>query len=212
VRNSGNMPEPAPPPHFRIFLAISLPEDVRCAIARAQEELRRALPDQAVKWTKRDQFHLTLRFLGNVASPRVGSLVDAVRLACQPFPPLRLRAEGIGFFPDLRRPRVVWVSVHDERKHLRDLHKVLEAVTNEFTAKPPEGRFTGHVTLGRAKQIKRAQAEILSKLSLSIDAQVFGDWTTAEVEIMRSELSSGGARHTCLATAPLAGNAAGLPQ
>src|ERR1039458_2056675 len=90
---------------FRLFIAVTIPEEVKAKIAEAQSELRRALPERSVRWTKREQFHLTLRFLGNVDAPRVEALEEALRAACRGFSALWLSARGIGFFPDLRFPR-----------------------------------------------------------------------------------------------------------
>src|SRR4051812_7451283 len=110
------MPETSSPELFRLFIAISVPDAVKTEMEQAQAELRRALPEGCVRWTRREQFHLTLKFLGSVEAQRVAALADAIRGACQGFTPLRLRAERIGCFPDLRFPRVVWAWVHDRQE------------------------------------------------------------------------------------------------
>src|SRR5262245_31263727 len=110
------MPDTIVPKPFRLFIAISLPKTVKAEIEKGQEELRRALTGDAVRWTKREQFHLALRFLGTVDSTRLSALADALRNASREFSPLQLRAERIGFFPDARFPRVVWIWVHDEKE------------------------------------------------------------------------------------------------
>src|SRR6266487_4607346 len=91
----------AEPTTIRAFLAVPIPDAVKAEIERAQDELRQALPKPCVRWTKREQFHLTLCFLGNVATTRVPELTEAVGAACRGFPALKLRAERIGCFPDL---------------------------------------------------------------------------------------------------------------
>jgi 2'-5' RNA ligase len=199
---------------LRLFVAISLPDAVKDEIEKAQNEMRRALPGNFVRWTKREQFHLTLKFLGNVAESRVAELIEALREACRPFGALRLRAERIGFFPDMRFPRVAWVWVHDEKDVLPRVQQAIEANVKDFAADNctgPAGRqrsqevFTGHVTLARIQGIKRPQAEILAKLALEMTQRFFGEWMADGVELIRSELSSGGSRYTTLATIPLAG-------
>jgi 2'-5' RNA ligase len=72
----------------------------------------------------------------------------------------------------------------------------------------PPGRrrsqeFTGHVTLGRIQRFQRADAEILVKAASRAAGQFFGEWTADTVELIRSELSSGGSRYTTLAAIPL---------
>lgn len=181
-----------------MFVAVPLPETVKDEIEKVQREMREELPGNFVRWTKRDQFHLTLKFLGNVAPPRVKELSDALRNSCAHFDPLRLRTERIGFFPDMRYPRVAWVWVHDENEILPRLQQTIETSVQPFTDERPEKNFTGHVTLARIQGIKRPQAEILSKFALAAVARFFGEWTADSVELIRSELSSGGARYTTL--------------
>jgi RNA 2',3'-cyclic 3'-phosphodiesterase len=197
------MPDTVVPKHFRLFIAISLPEPVKDEIEKAQAELRRALPGEFVRWTKREQFHLTLRFLGNVDSQRVSALAESLRNASQEFSSLHLRAERIGFFPDARFPRVIWTWVHDEKESLPVLQAAIESGVREFTTENAEGRFTGHVTLGRVKAIKRPQVEILAQLAERLSKIPFGEWTADKVELIRSELASGGSRYTVLETAAL---------
>jgi 2'-5' RNA ligase len=192
------------PETYRVFIAISLPEHVKDEIERAQEELRDALPRGSVRWTKRGQWHLTLKFLGEVESQRLESLVNSVRRACEEFGVLQLRARRIGFFPDARHPHVVWTRVHDGRERLPLLQRAVETATAGFTSEEPEGTFSGHVTLGRCTTIKRPLAEILSKLAEAMENRFFGEWTADRIEVIRSELASGGSRYTTLAAVPLA--------
>jgi 2'-5' RNA ligase len=191
------------PENYRLFIALTLPEEVKEAITHTQAELRRALPEKSVSWTKREQFHLTLKFLGSFPANRVEALAGAVRNACGDFRALRLRAQGIGFFPDLKFPRVTWVGVRDAENILPTLQQAIEAAAKEFTPEKPEGRFTGHVTLGRVRELKRSEIETLKKLALGMPDKLFGEWTAGNVEIIRSELAPGGSRYTTLATVPL---------
>ena len=190
---------------LRLFVAISLPDTVKEEIAKAQREMRSVLPGSFMRWTKREQFHLTLKFLGNVAEARVGELTEALRGACNPFPSLKLRAERIGFFPDMRSPRVAWAWVHDEKELLPRLQQAIEASVQPFTRERAEKNFTGHVTLARIQGIKRPQAEMLSKFALGVTERFFGEWMADKVELIRSELSPGGARYTTLTEFPLSG-------
>lgn len=188
---------------LRLFIAISLPEEVKTGIEKAQAELRRAVPEGQARWTRREQFHLTLRFLGSVEARRVEALTEAVRGACRGFAPLQLRAEAVGFFPNNRLPRVVWAGIEEGQGQLAPLQRAVQAATLVFTAEEPEERFSGHVTLARLKGIKRSEAEGLARAASVFAQKRFGEWTAREVELVRSELSPKGARYTCLAAAPL---------
>ena len=197
----------APAPEtFRLFIAVTVPDDIKTEIEKAQAALRRALPKECVRWAKREQFHLTLKFLGNVDAQRVQALTDAIRAASQGFAALELRAERVGFFPDLRSPRVVWAGAHDRQEQLPLLQRAIEAATHDFTAEASEKAFTGHITLGRIKGLRRPEATALAQVASGLATCVFGAWTTREVELIRSQLSPAGARYTTLAAIPLAGS------
>jgi 2'-5' RNA ligase len=189
----------------RLFIAISLPEVIKDEIETAQGELRRALPGDDLRWTKREQFHLTLKFLGNVSVNRTEALIRSVQEACENHPAMRLCAGRIGFFPHLRSPRVIWAWVHDREDLLPKLQSAIELAVRDFTTGAAEEKFTGHVTLGRAKNIGRPQAEILAKLAGGMSERFFGEWTASKIEIIRSQLSSDGARYATLAVVALAG-------
>ncbi len=197
------MVEDRPCERFRLFIAITVPAEIKTEMEKAQAELRRALPEGCVCWTRREQFHLTLKFLGSVEAQRVEALAAAIGGACQGFTVLRLRAERIGCFPDLRFPRVVWAWVHDRQEQLPRLQNAIEIATRDFTTEAPEELFTGHVTLGRTRGIKRREAGVLAKAVAGMVERTFGEWIADRIEIMRSEMSPQGAHHSVLRTLPL---------
>jgi len=192
----------------RLFVAVSVPDNVKDAMAAAQAEFRRALPGNAVRWTSRSQFHLTLKFLGNVEPESVQRLTDGLGGACADFAPLRLRAQGVGFFPNARSPRVLWAGVSDEAGRLAAVQQAVEGVVREFTAEKPEQQFAGHVTLGRAREIRRREGDLLVTAASAMRDRVFGEWLAVELELVRSELLPSGSRHTVILRIPLAGGAA----
>src|SRR5580765_2070704 len=172
---------------MRLFIAVNMPEAVKGAIEQAQTELRARLPQSRITWSKREQFHLTLKFLGAVEPGALPALTQAIRDACRGFASLQLRAERIGFFPDLRRPRVVWVGVHDKKEELLLVQTAVESAVKGFSVEKPEGKFAGHVTLGRCQEIRKPQVEVLTRLASHLKETVFGEWTEDKVELIRSE-------------------------
>jgi 2'-5' RNA ligase len=192
------------PEHLRLFVAIQVPEAIRTVVARAQSRLRQATGRARVRWTPAEQFHLTLRFLGNVDCALIESLQRAMHNACAHFTKLQLRAERIGFFPDPQRPRVVWVGVSDRLEKLAELQKAIQIATQEFTSEPSEDRFSGHVTLGRIKEINRPDSRSLVQAASAMADEIFGEWDATGVELMKSQLGETGAKHLTLAQIPLA--------
>jgi 2'-5' RNA ligase len=189
---------------LRLFVAIPMPETVRNEITGVQRELRRLVSHDAIRWTKPEQFHLTLRFLGDVPAERVAALQEAVNSVCRASPALHLRAQGTGFFPNARSPRVIWAGVNDGEGRLADLQKKIEGAVQPFTKEPGTERFAGHVTVGRVKILKRHEIEELAAHAQAVKDRLFGEWTAGEVELIRSDLSPGGACHTLLAAICLA--------
>ena len=202
-------PLPESATQVRLFVAITLPEKVQSEIEKAQSELRTGVGSKTVRWSRREQLHLTLRFLGNVDGGRVEPLKDALSRACRGFAPLRLRCEGIGFFPNNRAPRVVWAGIDDEQRQLTLLQSAVEAAVGSFSLEKPETRFVGHVTLGRLNRVSRVEAQGLARLAAGMGAKFFGSWTGGEIELIRSELLPQGARYTALAAIALGAPSSG---
>jgi 2'-5' RNA ligase len=183
---------------LRLFIAISIPDPVRNEIIHVQREMQPLAPSGAARWTRPDQFHLTLRFLGDVPVAGLEKLKESVNAVCRSAQPLQMRAEGVGFFPNPHSPQVVWVGIDDQAGLLVDLQKRIENVVRPFAAEPGEKNFSGHVTLGRLKNLKPSDARKLAAHAQTIKDRLFGEWTAHEVEVIRSELTPTGARHTSL--------------
>jgi 2'-5' RNA ligase len=189
----------------RLFVALPVPAAVREELRGLQTELRTRLSGDCVRWTRPEQIHLTFRFLGEVEIGQVEGLVAAVRGVCDQFAPLQLRAERMGVFPHARSPRVVWVSVQDEGGELSRLQPALSEAAGRFTQHKEEKSFTGHLTIGRLRNVRATQARVLAEFVEGVKNQVFGQWTADQVEILRSELSPAGSRYSSVASLPLSG-------
>jgi RNA 2',3'-cyclic 3'-phosphodiesterase len=214
---------------LRLFVAITIPEPVRNEMARVQQELKPlALGD--VRWTKAEQLHLTLKFLGNVPAGSLEAVKQSLAEACAGTRPFPLRARGIGIFPNERQPRVVWVGFESDEKALTDLQLRVEQLLAPYAEKPgsprgvttnhanptadnstPRGkeRFLPHATLGRFQKYRRNKTEKLLPRAAALAGHVFGEWRVAEIVLFRSELSADGARHTQVAVFPFGANLKG---
>ena len=189
---------------LRLFIAIAVPADVRKEIGRAQGQLRCNSPPGAIRWTRPDQFHVTLKFLGDVPVTQVTPLAEALAEACAGFKVLRLSAHGIGYFPHAQTPRVIWARVDDARGQLAELHQQLNGAMRPFApAQARPEKFAGHITLGRFKPGRHAAIPDLLERAAALHDRRFGDWQAGEVEIVRSELLSTGVLHTSLGSCRL---------
>ncbi len=188
---------------MRLFLAINLPAPERDRIQRAIGPLRLAhLP---VRWVSTDALHLTLKFLGEVSEERADAVVRAADGVARQYAPFHLELRGLGAFPNLRNPRVVWVAVHAPPE-LERLAADLDAATAALGF-PREARpFSPHLTLGRADRDARA-GEFRRLGELAADFDYAGSVGVGSIDLMRSFLSPRGARYECLHAAPLVGAA-----
>ncbi len=186
---------------MRLFVAVNLPAAERRAAYEAAAPLRTArLP---VKWVAEDAIHVTLRFLGEVSDERVGPIADALGGAVRAARPFDLGLGGVGAFPSLARPRVVWIAVerHPALELLaNDVEKALMALDFEPELRP----FHPHLTLGRAERSARPAAFAgLEALAAEIEWQ--GATAVESVDLMQSVLGPKGPRYTVLARATLGG-------
>ena len=191
---------------WRLFVAIPLPGPVRREIESLQIAWRSALPPRTIRWTHCEQLHLTLKFLGDVATDQVQALTTALEGASRPQAPLRLVTQGAGVFPNEHSPRVLWVGVRDLDGRLAALQQEVETAVAGFVRSEPAGPFTGHVTLGRVREGARSIAGVIKDLVAAAARRKFGEWTATAMDLMRSELSPAGARHTRVAELPLGRN------
>ena len=188
-----------PAESWRLFVAITVPEAIRRQIESLQNSWRSVLPGTAVRWTKADQLHLTLKFLGDLETSRVNELIQALRHSAQSSAPMELAAQGAGVFPNLRCPRVLWVGIQDAEGVLPVLHQSIDAAVSGFGRSESSGPFAGHITLGRLRDDARFISSLVTDLVAKAGEKKFGQWTTRSIELFRSELSPEGARHTQVA-------------
>jgi RNA 2',3'-cyclic 3'-phosphodiesterase len=182
---------------IRSFIAIDLAEPVRAAIATLQRELAGTNAD--VRWVRTESMHVTLRFLGAVEAERLNRVHAAVAAALQAQPPLDVRAHGVGAFPSLRRPRVLWAGL--QSAGLVELAACVDATTTALGFAPELRAFTPHITLGRVNS-QRGWGPLETQLTSHLDDD-FGASTIEAVTIYRSTLRPTGAIYTPLWTMTL---------
>jgi 2'-5' RNA ligase len=190
----------------RLFLAINLPASIRRDIRAATAPMRDATHDRgAVKWLDEDHLHLTLKFLGEQPDDALDALRGSLEQAVAPHAAFTLDLGGLGAFPNLRAPRVVWMGVSHEPKLELLQHDVERACAT--LGYPLDARtFRPHITLGRTRDgVAPADARALAAAARAVR---FAATAPAQsVDVMQSELGPHGARHTVLASLPLAGAA-----
>ncbi len=99
---------------IRSFIAIELSNEACAALADLQDRLKAVTPPRTLRWTKPQSIHLTLHFLGNITAKQVVKVTEIVQTVASTGQSFSLRLEGLGCFPNMRRPRIVWVGVMGE--------------------------------------------------------------------------------------------------
>src|SRR5687767_1175400 len=123
---------------MRLFVAIDLPAGVRARAEEIQKELRPAA--KGLKWVDAHNFHLTVKFLGEVEPVHVAALQRELDVCAQAGTPFSLEVEGLGAFPNLRRPRVVWLGVTGDLETLRQLARRVDKSLTPLGFPPEKGR------------------------------------------------------------------------
>jgi 2'-5' RNA ligase len=185
--------------HIRTFVACELPREIRSEIGSIQENLKhRRL---RLKWVRWKNLHITLKFLGDVPVERIGPIADAIGEAARNFAPMSLSAKGIGVFPGIRRPRVLWIGIGGELSQLVRFQGAVAGGLAEVGFPADKRPYKGHLTIGRIKAAvdSRQLAEALTE---------FSDFETApfrvdEVVVVRSRLKPDGPVYTRLRTVTL---------
>lgn len=179
---------------MRTFIAIEIPSEVKSALAALQTELRRAGAD--VSWTKPENLHLTLNFLGEVDERRIAEVEKAcVDLAAE-FQPFTLSLNDTGVFPNARQPRVFWAGLSGEVENVAEMHKLLNERLAPIGFKREEKRFHPHLTIGRLKSNKKTRELLALADAHRLPALSF---VVTEIVLMKSELHPAGSEYTPMA-------------
>lgn len=184
---------------IRTFVCIEVPASIKDRIEALQRALR--LSDVPISWVKPANIHLTIKFLGDVASSRLDDLHGAVERACQSIPPFAITVEGAGCFPSAKSPRVLWVGLAPLPEALRRLHANIEAELERQGFAREARRFAPHLTIARVRDPFKARATVEALQAAGFAAETF---RATEVIVMRSELHPSGSIYTPQAVVPLA--------
>lgn len=180
-------------PGFRTFIAIELTSEVRARVAQHIACLRHELPDVRASWSREDNLHLTLKFLGNVPVADIPKVSDAVASATKSVSSFELTFSDCGAFPPRGRPSVLWLGT--QGSGLQILHTAIEEELAEAGFARESRPFHPHLTIARLRQ--SAGARELAELHQNLGfARI--SLAVSEVVVFRSELLKQGSKHTAI--------------
>jgi 2'-5' RNA ligase len=173
---------------IRAFVGVRLDSEVEKRIAAAQAAVRPCIP--GVRWVEEANYHFTLKFLGAVSENRIPDIVNALTEALAPFAPFVVSARGVGVFPDIRKPRVIWVGL--DSTELAGLARAVESALERIGFAREARSFQAHLTLGRWRDPIKPGEELRREIERRKD-EAFGDSFVKKVILFQSTLKPGGA-------------------
>ncbi len=186
---------------MRLFIALNLPKKERTRIHRAARALRdRELP---VRWVEADDYHLTLKFLGDVRGGSRDPVEHVMEKVAGETPAFEVTVKGFGAFPTIRRPRVLWIGAQ-ATPELRCLKQDLEWGLAEHGFERETRAFHPHVTLGRADEEGGAGA-FRGLDDVVADLNHASTFTVRSLDLMRSKLTKSGPQYSIERSIRLAG-------
>ncbi|TMK67045.1 MAG: RNA 2',3'-cyclic phosphodiesterase [Actinobacteria bacterium] len=181
----------------RGFLAVVPPPEVLDAVERRAAPVRNLRVGP--RWTTRDQWHLTVQFLGAV--PDVDLLGKAVADAVREMEPFAVQVGGGGGFPSERRCRVLWLGIHERTARLAELARRITGATGMLGYRVEERDYHAHLTLARVKSPDDLR-EVVAALG---EEPVGPAWTVDAVVLFQSDVRRSGTIYTERARFPLLG-------
>lgn len=180
---------------MRVFIAIELPYDIIKKIKDLQEGLKKHCKTK-VSWSKPENIHFTLKFLGDVKENKIESVKTAMNNACNNINPFMLSAGNIGYFPDLNKPRVIWVGIKAYNDLLDNIYEDMEQGLSKIGFKKESRKFNLHLTLGRIKYYDSASG-LKTAVERLKDVSI-GEFMVKSIALFKSELNPKGAIYTKL--------------
>ena len=179
---------------IRSFLAIELSEAIRKRIEEIQKDLRSSNSD--VRWVSPEKIHLTLKFFGNIEEPQVDAIAKSIELLVGGTQPFSLEVKGMGAFPNIKNPRVLWMGLIDEKQILIPLQKQLESTFETIGFQVEDRPFRPHLTLGRMNS-GRGKDELIGRIQ-KYKEERFGDLEVRRLVLFKSDLRPTGPIYTPL--------------
>ncbi|NWG03998.1 MAG: RNA 2',3'-cyclic phosphodiesterase [Syntrophaceae bacterium] len=186
---------------IRSFLAIELPTPILKKIEGVQEDLRLTRAD--VRWVNPEKIHLTLKFFGNIEESRIEPIFKAIEGPVQNTSPFSLKVRGVGAFPLIKNPRVIWIGLMNGEEVLTVLQNQIEIKLREIGFEPENRPFHPHLTLGRMKSNLGREA-LVGRMEKHQEEE-FGDFQIEKVVLFKSDLKPTGPIYTPLREIKLGG-------
>jgi 2'-5' RNA ligase len=189
---------------IRAFIAIELSPEIIRRLDQISQELKGRLINVPIRWVPAENIHLTLKFLGDVSISNLEMLTKILCDVVSTHHSFEISAGGMGAFPKIHQPRVIWIGLEVPPELLAIQHN-LELETARLGYAREERPFSPHLTLGRvSRNATPAEIQKIAKVLETTKVGFLGATRVRTVYIFRSDLSPSGANYTRIFPAPLA--------
>ncbi|MEQ1904305.1 MAG: RNA 2',3'-cyclic phosphodiesterase, partial [Pirellulaceae bacterium] len=186
--------------NIRSFIAVGI-APVICSAAHKQiRELQKSTT--GYRWVDTKNMHLTLKFLGNVLDREIPDVCRTIERAMKGQSIFDIGFRGIGAFPSVDRPRVLWMGIEDYEGRFAELSRKLDAALAEMGFQPEKRDFKAHLTLGRAEEVPQPSQALADYFTKNADVE-FGSMEIDEIVLFSSFTDKYGTTHTPMATIEL---------
>lgn len=187
---------------LRAFIAVEIPAEIQQKIHRETSNLRKGI-DSLVRWVPPQNMHLTLKFLGDVSPNSLEFIKQMLRTEAENVPCFDIHLAGLGAFPNLKRPRVLYVGIQAPAA-LEALARGIESASRRLGYEAEERPFSAHLTLGRVRQnANAAEQQQIRRAIEGTQVDLPGTARVDSVHLFKSDLNPGGSVYTRLYSAPL---------
>ena len=180
---------------IRTFIAIPVPESVFVLQGNLKNTI--AKKTGKVRWIKRDQLHLTLKFMGDTPEGSIDDVRGVMQKIANQMTPFKIFIQGVGCFPKIERPRVIWVGLDGQIDKLNHLVTAVHDGLHPLGFPREEKEFHPHITMARAKYPQKKTPDISSFLNTTYEPIPF---RIEKIQFISSELFPNGPVYTILGT------------
>ncbi len=181
---------------IRCFVAIEIPETIQMLLTSTQEELRKYI--RGASWVKRGNIHLTLKFLGDVAPNQISVIKNVIEQVTDTRSPFSMELGGIGAFPNLSRPRIIWAGVKTGADEVAAIAREIDVGLGRHGYERDKKSFRPHLTLARLK--RRVNLKPLVDVFHQYDTINGARMIVKQIRVVQSNLRRSGAVYTPLET------------
>jgi 2'-5' RNA ligase len=187
---------------LRAFIAVEIPLEVRQGVCHATSDLQKKV-GSLVRWVPMENMHLTLKFLGDISPANVEILTQMLQAETDLFNCFDLDLDGLGSFPNLKRPRVIYIGIQAPAS-LKTLQRGIESASRRLGYESEERGFSPHLTIGRVKQnVTATEQQTIRRALEETRIDSLGTARVHSVHLYKSDLKPTGSVYTRLFSAPL---------